>query len=215
MTASVAVPLSLSVQQLEIWRGDRCLCRDLTFQLAAGAAIHVQGPNGSGKTTLIRVLTGIGRADDGEVRWCGYLPEEDKADYRAAIAYVGHGNGVKLGLTPRENIAVAIALLAQSTPVEVDPVLVRVGLERQADLPCGMLSMGQRRRTALARLLLGHVPLWFLDEPLTSLDTAGVTLITDMLKQHLAGGGLAVFASHQQLDLRPFPVQPLILGADP
>jgi len=210
-----ATSQALSVHNLAIWRGERCLCRDLSFQLSAGEALQVQGQNGAGKTTLIRVLTGLGRADEGEVRWRGESLRRTGAEYRACLAYLGHSNGVKLGLSPRENLAAFCALLALPDSGGVDDVkgvLERVGLSAQADLPCGMLSMGQRRRTALARLLLARARLWFLDEPLASLDVSGVALLTEMLKAHLAGGGIAVFATHQLLDLGPFPVKAVALG---
>ncbi|MGH8307092.1 MAG: cytochrome c biogenesis heme-transporting ATPase CcmA [Gammaproteobacteria bacterium] len=209
MTAS---PQTLAVRNLAIWRGERCLCRDISFQLTDGEALHVQGPNGSGKTSLIRVLTGLGRADEGELDWCGQSLRQNGSEYRASLAYLGHSNGVKLGLSPRENLAVASALLTMHATGDVDTVLEQAGLSACAHLPCGMLSMGQRRRTALARLLLARVSLWLLDEPLASLDAAGVDLLAQMLKAHLSGGGLAVFATHQSLGLTPFPVKTLTVG---
>ncbi|MGB9428274.1 MAG: cytochrome c biogenesis heme-transporting ATPase CcmA [Gammaproteobacteria bacterium] len=207
-----AVSQTLSVHNLAIWRGERCLCRNISLELQSGESLHVQGPNGAGKTTLIRVLTGLGRADEGEVCWCNAALRRNESAYRASLAYLGHSNGVKLGLSPRENLAYAGALLAAATTIEIAAVLEQVGLSGCEDMPCNMLSMGQRRRTALARLLLARVPLWFLDEPLTSLDAAGVDLLTQILKTHLADGGLAVFATHQPMDLAPFPVKTLLLG---
>ncbi|HVC29071.1 MAG TPA: cytochrome c biogenesis heme-transporting ATPase CcmA [Gammaproteobacteria bacterium] len=205
-------PSVLSVDNLSVWRGERCLCRELNFRVVTGEALQVQGHNGAGKTTLIRVLTGLGRADEGEVRWRGEPLRRNDAEYRASLAYLGHSNGVKLGLSPRENLAAASALLATPIANNVDATLERVGLRAHADMPCGMLSMGQRRRTALARLLLANVRLWFLDEPLASLDVAGVTLLIDMLKTHLSGGGIVVFATHQVMDLAPYPVKSVMLG---
>ena len=181
----------------------------MSFTLTNGEALHLQGPNGAGKTTLIRVLTGLGRADDGEVLWNNESLRHHVAEYRASLAYLGHSNGVKLGLSPRENLAVAAALMDVRPTSDTDAILQDVGLRRQADLPCGMLSMGQRRRTALARLLLSRVPLWFLDEPLASLDTTGIDLLRMVLQAHLADGGLAVFATHQPLDLGRHPVKAL------
>jgi heme exporter protein A len=203
---------TLTVRNLGIWRGERCLCRSLNFELHAGEALHVRGPNGAGKTSLIRVLTGLGRCDEGELLWRGERIRRNGTSYRAALTYIGHSNGVKLGLSPRENLAASGALTNSPATAEVDSALVHMGLNNFADMPCSMLSMGQRRRTALARLLLAHAPLWFLDEPLASLDAAGTGLLTQMLKTHLATGGLAVFATHQPLELAPHPVASLALG---
>lgn len=213
MTVQKAAPLTLSARGVAVWRGDRCLCNDLSFELHSGQVLHIQGPNGSGKTSLMRVLAGIGRCDAGEVLWQGESVRHSGAGYRAALAYVGHSNGVKLGLNPRENLAAAGVLMGVRTEVATDDALTQVGLSAAADVPCGLLSIGQRRRTALARLLLTHIPLWFLDEPLANLDVTGVALVSRMLKEHLTGGGMAVIATHQPLELTPFPVQTLRLGA--
>lgn len=212
MNAQPTPSLTLSARGLDIWRGERCLCRDLSFELHAGEALHLQGPNGSGKTSLIRVLTGLGRCDAGRVLWQGQPLRHNGAAYRAALAYLGHSNGVKLGLSPRENLAAVGAWLRVPKTLSIDSALEYVGLSTYADTLCSSLSMGQRRRTALARLLLTQSSLWFLDEPLTSLDAAGITLLSTMLKTHLHAGGSAVFATHQRLELTPYPVQILRLG---
>jgi heme exporter protein A len=209
---TAAAPLMLAARRVAVWRGERYLCRDLSFELCNGEALHVQGPNGAGKTSLIRVLAGLGRCDDGEVLWQGESLRRNGATYRAAIAFLGHNNGVKLGLSPRENLVAAGAMMDIPTTADLDSTLAQVNLSKDADTVCGALSMGQRRRTALARLLLTRVPLWFLDEPLASLDTAGVELLCGMLKAHLTAGGLAVFATHQPLKLTPFKVRTLLLG---
>lgn len=212
MTVQLAPALSLAVHGLAVWRGDRCLCHDLDFELHGGQALHLQGPNGAGKTSLIRVLTGLGRCDAGEVLWQGEPLRRNSAGYRAALAYLGHNNGVKLGLSPRENLVVAGALMDTPASADIDKALAEVGLSESADLLCGALSMGQRRRTALARLQLSRALLWFLDEPLASLDVAGAALVNRILKTHLAAGGMVVFATHQALELAPFPVLAVKLG---
>ena len=209
---TAAATLKLAARRVTIWRGARCLCRDLSFELHNGEALHVQGPNGAGKTSLIRVLSGLGRCDDGEVFWQGEPLRRLGAAYRAALAFLGHNNGVKLGLSPRENLLASGAMTGMPATADLDRALAQVNLGKDADTACGALSMGQRRRTALARLLLTRVPLWFLDEPLASLDTAGVELLSGMLKAHLAAGGLAVFATHQPLELTPIKARTLLLG---
>ena len=203
----------LCVENLDIWRGERCLCRNLSFRVSSGEALQLQGQNGAGKTTLIRVLTGLGRADEGDVLWRGESLRRNGERYRASLAYLGHSNGVKLGLSPRENLSVAAALLDKPATADIGAILDRVGLHAQADLPCGMLSMGQRRRTGLARLLLSNVRLWFLDEPLASLDVDGVKLLMEMLKAHLNGSGIVIFATHQAMELAPYPVKTVLLDS--
>ncbi len=211
MSDSVDPQNVLSVESLSIWRGERRLCHNLSFRVSPGEALQLQGQNGAGKTTLIRVLTGLGRADEGDVLWQGESLRRNGERYRASLAYLGHSNGVKLGLSPRENLSVAAALLDKPATGDINTILDRVGLHAQADLPCGMLSMGQRRRTGLARLLLSNVRLWFLDEPLASLDVAGVKLLIDMLKAHLSGAGIVIFATHQPMDLAPYAVKTVLL----
>lgn len=203
--------MTLSARQLSLWRGERCLCHDLNFELHSGEALHIQGANGAGKTSLIRVLTGLGRCDEGRVLWQGRELRRCGPEYRAVLVYIGHSNGVKLGMSPRENLLATGALAQGTSLAAVGSALEQMQLEQCADTPCASLSMGQRRRTALARLLLVQAALWFLDEPLASLDASGVQWLAKLLKAHLANGGLAVYATHQPLDLAPFRVQPLAL----
>lgn len=205
--------LTLSAKSVAVWRGERCLCHDLSFDLHSGEALHIRGENGAGKTSLMRVLTGLGRCDEGEVLWQGRALRHCGPEYRAKLVYVGHSNGVKLGLSPRENLLAAVALAESGEHVQVETALAQVRLAEHADIPCSSLSMGQRRRVALARLLLAQVPLWFLDEPLASLDADGSKWLAELIKSHLRGGGLAVFITHQPLDLTPFAACPLVLGA--
>lgn len=202
----------LSARQVAVWRGERCLCEGLDFDLRSGEALHIQGANGAGKTSLIRVLTGLGRCDAGQVLWQSRELRHWGSEYRAALAYIGHNNGVKLGLSPRENLLATAALAQGASAGEVDAALEQMELRQCAELPCASLSMGQRRRTALARLLLVQVPLWFLDEPLASLDVSGVGWLAGLVTAHLANGGLAIYATHQPMDLAPFNVRTLALG---
>lgn len=205
----------LAAERLQIWRGERCLCRALSFSLRSGEALHVQGANGAGKTTLLRVLAGLGRADGGEIRWNGQPLGALGAEYRTALDYLGHAGGLKLALTPEENLHAALALDEQPPLLEAAAALERAGIASRRDALCGTLSMGQRRRVALARLLCRGAPLWFLDEPLTCLDAAGTRMLSDIVTEHLQAGGLAVFASHQTLALPGLTVKSLLLGAPP
>ena len=191
----------LSARNLGLWRGQRRLCQGLAFELRPGGALQLSGPNGSGKTSLMRALTGLGRLDEGEVLWDG-TPIHTAAGYPSASRYLGHSNGLKAHLSPRENILFYQSIEDNSSEITADEALARLGLKSVADRACGLLSMGQRRRAALARLLLSKAPLWFLDEPLTSLDKGGVEWVTALVAGHLEQGGLLVYASHQLLPVR-------------
>jgi len=202
----------LSADGLGLWRGGRRLCSGLSFSLRAGEALQLKGANGAGKTSLLRVLAGLGRVDEGEVRWQG-APIAGNADHRAALIYLAHANGLKAHLSPRENYSFYQSITANSSEITANEALSRFGLAEESDRPCGNLSMGQKRRAALARLLASKASLWLLDEPLTSLDAAGVALVGDLLRTHLSRGGLAVLATHQPLAGDGLPLKTLELGA--
>ena len=191
---------SLSAHDLGLWRGQRRLCHALKFSVVAGEALQLSGPNGSGKTSLIRALVGLGRIDEGEVRW-NDSPIHRALGYTDSLCYIGHSNGIKAHLSPLENIVFYQSINDNTSEITANEALERLGLTDVLHRPCGLLSMGQRRRTALARLFLTRARLWFLDEPLTSLDREGVGLVTTLAKEHLKDGGLLVFASHQTLEV--------------
>jgi len=191
----------LDIRDLSFGRDDVPLFQDLQFGLAAGQLLLVEGDNGSGKTTLLRLLCGLLEPWSGEIRWRGNDIRSCYTDYLAALSYVGHANGVKHGLTPLENLAVARDLAAVGGRPDLPAMLRRLGLHRHADTPVQALSAGQRRRLALARLLFGGKPLWILDEPLTSLDAAGRELIKSLFRDHLAQDGGIIMTSHDAFSL--------------
>jgi heme exporter protein A len=187
--------LQLEATSLHCCRGGRKVLRDLGFSLRGGEALAVRGANGSGKTTLLRVLAGLLRADEGTVSWCGHAIEAVRPEYLRALAYIGHSDGVKAGLTVWENLVLAQALRGgNGSPLSA---LRQLGLHELAEVPARRLSAGQRRRLALARLLIDEAPLWMLDEPFTALDAGGMETVTEMITLHVARGGLVVFSSHQ------------------
>ena len=195
-------------------RGDRRLFKGLNFSANPGELIELRGANGSGKTSLLRILSGLAAPAEGEVRWQGKNIGSLGEEYSEAIAYLAHQNGVKDELTATENLRIAngVAGIALSKP-EAQAVLERVGLGHQQNLPVRLLSAGQRRRVALARFLTSKGKLWLLDEVLTSLDAAAVKLSRQFIDDHLSNGGIAIIATHQELDLSADSVQRIDLSS--
>lgn len=205
---------TLTAEDLGLWRGDRCLCRGLSFTLDSGTLLQVVGANGSGKTSLMRAVAGLGRLDEGSLSWDGE-PVHRPSAYQSELAYVGHLNGLKYHLNPIENYNFYQSVTNHSSEIGAREALSRFGLTEVMDRPVALLSMGQKRRSALARLLAVKATLWILDEPLSSLDTAGISLVTGLLRQHLEQGGLAMVSTHQALDMGSLSVQRLEMGAAP
>jgi heme exporter protein A len=212
LAAPFANNACLSARELEVWRGERRLLENFNFSLAAGQLGRLTGPNGSGKTSLIRVLLRLAHAEFGSIEWCGEPVDRSDA-YASSIAYVGHVGGVTSSLSARENLRYAASLMADAPRCGIETALAEVGLAAAFDRPVLTFSAGQRRRLALARLMMSPAQLWFLDEPLTNLDAAGVELIGRLLRTHLGANGMAIVASHQPIDCGPQPVVALDLSA--
>lgn len=169
----------------------------MSVEAAAGDCVHVAGPNGSGKTTLLRVLAGFLPPEQGSVTWEGRPIGADRDAYCASCSYLAHSDGLKPELTARENLAFEVGLRRRLEAAEIEDALSRVGLSASRDQAAAVLSAGQRRRLAMARVMLAAAPLWILDEPFTNLDGTGVTLVTAIITGHLDRGGAAVMAAHQ------------------
>lgn len=203
----------LDVVNLECRRGDRRLFSDLSFSLSRGTLLHVRGRNGSGKTTLLRALCGLLARETGEIRWRGEDISSLGDDYRRDMLYFGHLNGIKSDLNGIENLRVATTL--DGDPVVEDDLwdaLAQMGLAGFEDLPTKVLSQGQKKRVALARLVLSGAPLWILDEPFSALDRDAVDLLGGLIAEHVAAGGLVVLTTHQEVALTSGQIQRLHLG---
>ena len=193
----VLQPEGLIAQDLAVFRGERLVFRDLGFGITRGEALLLAGPNGSGKSTLLRVLAGLLSPIAGSLTWDGADVFADRAAHAARVAYLGHQDAVKPGLSAAENLAFS----ARISGGDAIAALAAHGLEDLADLPARMLSAGQKRRLALARLGLSGGMLWLLDEPTLGLDTASVERLGAVLAAHRARGGMVIAATHLPLPL--------------
>jgi heme exporter protein A len=189
-------------------RGEALLFHDVDFEVGAGELLLLRGPNGSGKTTMLQTLAGLLRADAGRVDIVG----GDEAT-ATDLHFLGHLGAVSARLTVEENLRFWTALCAGSPPL-IAPALEAVGLAPIGQLEAGLLSAGQTRRLALARLLCAERPIWLLDEPTAALDSAGEQLVATLIDAHLQRGGLVVAATHHDIILHgPARVRTLRLGA--
>jgi heme exporter protein A len=202
----------LSAENLQLWRGETHVLRGVSFVLRRGQCLQVTGSNGAGKTTLLRALCGLVPLEEGRICWGGTDIRHDLSAFQSDIAYLGHDNGLKGDLTAHENLFYSIGLLREPDAPSIDAALARTGVGGYAAAPVRRLSAGQRRRVALARLMLREAALWILDEPASNLDESGQGLLVQLLDAHLRAGGTAVVATHQALLLSAFQLHPLLLA---
>jgi heme exporter protein A len=187
----------LTAEGLAVFRGERLIFRDLSFVVPASGAMVLAGDNGTGKSTLLRTLAGLMRPIAGRVLWQTTDAFSDLADHGRRVAYVGHLDAVKPGLTVAENLRFAARVAGKSVSAALDAL----DLRQLAELPARMLSAGQRRRLALSRLVLSNAPLWLLDEPTLGLDAGSIERFGTLLAAHRASGGIVVAATHVPLPL--------------
>lgn len=187
----------LQAEHLACWRGERLVFADVSFVLVPGEALLLTGANGAGKSSLLRVLAGLLPAAEGRLRWGADDVFADRISHGARLRFLGHHDAVKPALSARENLAFHARL--HGGPVE--PALARLGLSDLAELPARVLSSGQKRRLALARLALAPAALWLLDEPTVGLDAASVRRIAPLFAEHRERGGMIVAATHLPLPL--------------
>jgi heme exporter protein A len=203
----------LEASGLACERGGRALFRNLSFSLQPGELLRVAGENGSGKTSLLKILCGLLTPDSGEVRWRGAPIRRLREDYSRHLVYLGHAPAVKDDLTAAENLSIACTLAGRPAEVEaVRQALADYGLADGAR-PVRKLSQGQRRRAALARLLLSEdVPLWLLDEPFAALDVAAARLTEELIARHLQRGGAVAYTTHQEANIAAGELRVIELG---
>jgi heme exporter protein A len=205
---------SLEATRLSCARGGRRLFSDVAFAVGAGEALRVAGPNGSGKSSLLRILCGLAQPAGGEVRWHGESIRGRPEAYFRELFYCGHAPGIKDDLPAWKNMQIACRLAGGACTLDdARAALALFGLEHALHLPCAILSQGQRRRVALARLGIAPLPrLLVLDEPFTALDQHSAATLHAILERHLADGGIVVYTTHQELALEGRRLHVLDLG---
>ena len=191
--------IGLAANDLSCQRGSRLIFKGLSFTLAPGEGLLVTGPNGAGKTSLLRQIAGLLPLADGELRLNGAGPD---ARLPELCHYIGHANAVKASLSIKENLAFWAHYL-DGDATKLDRALAAFALAEIADLPAGLLSAGQKRRLALARLVAVPRVLWLLDEPAVGLDTASQEKLAGVMAAQLARGGLIIAATHVPLGMEP------------
>lgn len=191
----------LEVRALTAIRDDRELFESVSFSVSAGDLVQVEGRNGSGKTTMLRIITGLGDSDGGQIFWNGVETRKDRDAFHQDLLFIGHQTGVKKELTAFENLSFYQNLNGSAgvTQDDIWMALAKVGLAGKEDIPSGKLSAGQQRRVALARLWLSKHPLWILDEPLTAIDKQGIKVIEALFVEHTQNGGMVLFTTHQDM----------------
>jgi heme exporter protein A len=187
----------LEADNLACLRGERVIFAGLSFRLEAGDALLLVGANGTGKSTLLRLLAGLLAPAEGRLLWNCEDALADRARHAARLRYLSHQDALKPALTTRENLD----FFAQIWGGEADAALEALGLSPLADLPARVLSSGQKRRLALARLALAPAALWLLDEPTVGLDAASVARLGGLLARHRDAGGMVLAATHLPLPL--------------
>jgi len=189
--------LRLSATGLGCIRGSRSVFEDINLELSSGQALALVGPNGSGKSSLLRLTAGLLRPSAGRIDLVGGAPETTLAEQ---AHYLGHLDALKPSLTVAENLGFWVRYLGGDIAA-LPGALTALGLGGLTDLPAAYLSAGQRRRLSLARMIAVPRPIWLLDEPTSALDAAGQERLAALMREHLAGGGLIVAATHGPLGI--------------
>ena len=191
-----------SVSNLCCSRGEKLLFSGVSFSLQHGEYLHLEGDNGVGKTSLLRIACGLSPLEQGEICWQGKSISENRDEFRSNLAYLGHQLALKEDLTPLENLLSHASVAGRQLPLpEAKDALAQLGLRGREHLPVRVLSQGQKRRTALARLVVSTAKLWILDEPFVALDPAAQNALSEVINAHLTRQGMVLLTSHQAVSL--------------
>lgn len=201
----------LAVEKLTCLRGRKRLFTEVSFALHPGQCLHLQGSNGAGKTSLLRIACGLARPETGQVLWNG-VPIAQAEDFHTELLYLGHHLALKEDLSALENLQLHTRMAPPTPTAEAATQALRtVGLRGRENLPVRVLSQGQKRRAALARLLVSSARLWILDEPIVALDAQAQAALCQVIQTHAQRGGMVLFTSHQPLALQAALCHTLVL----
>ncbi|WP_085999480.1 MULTISPECIES: cytochrome c biogenesis heme-transporting ATPase CcmA [unclassified Pseudoalteromonas] len=189
----------LHIKSVTCIKQDRCLFADLNFSLNSGQIMQLAGPNGAGKTSLLRIIAGFSVPDEGAVLFQEQPISKYYEEYARELLFIGHKTGVNTQLSAVENVRHWLQINGYINQPDLYPILAQLGLVGLEDVPVRMLSAGQQRRVALARLWLSDAKLWVLDEPFTALDKSGVAFLQQRFTEHLLNGGAILLTTHQDL----------------
>ncbi len=193
------MPNTLSVQDLTCEKGEQLLFSNINFTLNEGEILQIRGVNGSGKTSLLRILAGLAFCNNGLILWNNMPIQTIREQFAAQINYIGHKLGLKDDLTAYENLAYYCHFRKKHTLI--NHALTTLGIIDKGLLPLRQLSAGQKRRAALAKLVLLPAKLWILDEPFTAIDKEGVNFVVSLMETQQQQGGMVIFTSHQDTPL--------------
>ncbi len=208
----MAKAMTLKLNRLAYQRQEKIIFTPISLELIPGDLLLVQGANGAGKSSLLRLLAGLVQASSGNISWQQVGIDQQHADYIQYLHYIGHQNGLKLGLTVKENLKLFACLTRSTLVSEIsEQVLIELELFNHQNTLAKKLSAGQQRRLALAKLFLFPKKIWILDEPLTALDQKIQEKLLIYLKKHLENKGIAIISSHHAIALENYPLKKLIL----
>ena len=214
MPSAIIRFMILQATNIACRRGERLLIQDLNFQLQSGELMLIEGKNGCGKTTLLRTLAMLRQPDEGQITWNDEPIDKVAEEYRQDLTWMGHHNALKGDLTALENLQVAVQLNnVDCTEADLWDALEKIGLYGYEDLPTQVLSQGQKRRAALAYLLLTKAKLWVLDEPFSALDVKAVDFLQSIIRKHVEEDGMVILTTHQEVALMSDKINRLRLGA--
>lgn len=205
---------TLRFDSLGCSKGGRQLFQGIDCTVQSGHWLHVVGANGIGKTSLLRMLCGLAPVESGDILWNGTPIRSQRTAFQRDLCYLGHLNALQESMTVHENLAFTAALGGFVPDAgQIPAILARFGVGGRQEHIVRHLSQGQKRRVALARLALSPATLWVLDEPFVAMDEAGIGMLTELIAQHLAEGGVTVLTSHQPVEIGAIPAQILELRA--